>query len=101
MAKRPRFLRPTGRIGSSTEAIAIVCREQRLRDHEEFVRTHNTTVNVVVTEEELFVRKLHRAHIQSTLVLRACIFGEWHTMSNNSQEMIDKLNAAGILWELR
>lgn len=97
---RPRFLRPAGRIGSSIEAIAIVCREQRLRDHEEFVRTHDTTVNVVVTEETRIIDSLERTRIQCTLKLRARVFGEWKTFPN-TQEMIEHFDAAGILWELK
>lgn len=101
MAKRPRFLRPVGRIGSSVETIAIVCREQRLRDHEEFVRTHDTTVNVVVTEDDLFIQKLERVRIQSSLKLCVCLFGEWKVIQHYNQELLRALDEAGVRWRFK
>lgn len=100
MAKRPRVMISVAKVGSSDPRYPKVRKAMLERKHAKFIESHDTTVNVVVTEETRIINSLERTRIQCTLKLRARVFGAWKTFPN-TQEMIDHFNMAGILWELR
>lgn len=100
MAKRPRVMISVAKVGSSDPRYPKARRAMLERKHAKFLESHDTTINVEVTEETRIIDSLERTRIQCTLKLRARVFGEWKSFPN-TQEMIDQLDAAGILWETR
>lgn len=96
---RPRIKVSVAKVGSSDPRYPKVRRAMIERHHSKFIETHETTINVEITEETRIINALERARIQCTLKLRARVFGEWKTFPN-TQEMIDHFNMAGISWEL-
>lgn len=81
---RPRVMISVAKVGSSDPRYPKARRAMLERKHVKFLETHDTTINVEVTEETRIIDSLERTRIQCTLKLRARVFGEWKTFPQYS-----------------